>query len=134
LHVPAISFDTSAYTYPLRSLHNHNGNAVVCGGSCLILAMVALNALHDFEQIVERDLLKGTKKPMLDYLDERRKARPSAAFNKSSTANESIKKPTLWGTQGIHTPLILMLIPLPGLHGADLVHFISPKASLTTQM
>jgi hypothetical protein len=104
LHVPVISFGTSSYTYPLRASHNHNGDAVVCGGSCLILAMVALNPMCNSEQIVERDLLGATKKSMLDYLDECRKARPSAAFNKSSAANEFIKKPTLWIVQAYTYP------------------------------
>jgi hypothetical protein len=99
LHVPAISFDTSAYTYPLRATHNHNNDAVVCAGSCLILAMVALNALYDSEQTVERDVLEATKRLILHYMGERRKARPSAAFKKSSAANESIKKSTLWVVQ-----------------------------------
>jgi hypothetical protein len=106
LHIPTLSFDTPAYTYQLRTSSSYNHDGMVGGGGCLILAMAAIGALYEFEQVVAKDLFEAAKKLILYYLDERRRAGLSAAVNGPSAANESINKPPLWLVQAMLLNLI----------------------------
>lgn len=106
LHIPTLSFDTPAYTYQLRTSNNYNHDGMVGGGGCLILAMAAIGALYEFEQVVAKELFEAAKKLILYYLDERRRAGLTAAVNGPSAANESINKPPLWLVQAMLLNLI----------------------------
>lgn len=106
LHIPTLSFDTPAYTYQLRTTNNYNHDGMVGGGGCLILAMAAIGALYEFEQVVAKELFEAAKKLILYYLDERRRAGLTAAVNGPSAANESINKPPLWLVQAMLLNLI----------------------------
>lgn len=106
LHIPTLSFDTPAYTYQLRTSNNYNHDGMVGGGGCLILAMAAIGALYEFEQVVAKELFEAAKKLILYYLDERRRAGLTAAVNGPSVANESINKPPLWLVQAMLLNLI----------------------------
>ncbi|KAF1927726.1 uncharacterized protein M421DRAFT_64500 [Didymella exigua CBS 183.55] len=106
LHISTLSFDTPAYTYQLRTSQNYSHDGMVGGGGCLILAMAAIGALYEFEQVVAKDLFEAAKKLILYYLDERRRAGLTAAVNGPSAANESINKPPLWLVQAMLLNLI----------------------------
>ncbi|KAJ8105489.1 hypothetical protein OPT61_g10144 [Boeremia exigua] len=106
LHIPTLSFDTPAYTYQLRTTNSYNHDGMVGGGGCLILAMAAIGALYEFEQVVAKELFEAAKKLILYYLDERRRAGLTAAVNGPSAANESINKPPLWLVQAMLLNLI----------------------------
>lgn len=106
LHIPTLSFDTPAYTYQLRTANSYNHDGMVGGGGCLILAMAAIGALYEFEQVVAKDLFEAAKKLILYYLDERRRAGLTAAVNGPNAANESINKPPLWLVQAMLLNLI----------------------------
>ena len=106
LHIPTLSFDTPAFTYQLRNAGSYNHDGMVGGGGCLILAMAAIGALYEFDQVVAKELFEAAKKLILYYLDERRRAGLTAAVNGPSAANESINKPPLWLVQAMLLNLI----------------------------
>lgn len=77
LHISTLSFDSIDFVSSMRptSGHGNAGNAgMVGGGGCLILAMAAIGALHEYEHVASKALFDSAKKMISSYLDGRRKA------------------------------------------------------------
>ncbi|KAL1302363.1 hypothetical protein AAFC00_002767 [Neodothiora populina] len=106
LHIPTLSFDSPDYVNNLRpaSAHANVGHAgIVGGGGCLILAMAAIGALHEYDQAISRDLFESAKKMIQSYLEERRRADLSAAVNghQMLTQEGSTHNTPLWLVQAM---------------------------------
>ena len=105
LHIPSLSFDSPAFTSSLRASSGQfvSGQSTVAGGGgSLILAMAAIGALYEYELSVSKELFEMAKKMIHLYLDERRKADMSAAFNGNHGSNESYSQNTpLWLVQAM---------------------------------
>ncbi|KAI9876670.1 MAG: hypothetical protein M1830_005985 [Pleopsidium flavum] len=105
LHIPSLTFDSPAYTTNLRPARGHsssNQSAIAGGGGCLILAMAAIGALYEFDTAASKELFESAKKMIQLYLEERRKADMSAAYNGSNSGNEnSVQNTPLWLVQAM---------------------------------
>lgn len=106
LHIPTLSFDTPEYVNNMRPTPTHVnvGHAgIVGGGGCLILAMAAIGALHEYDHLISRDLFESAKKMIQCYLEERRRADLSAAVNgqQSFSQDGSAHNTPLWLVQAM---------------------------------
>ena len=105
LHIPSLSFDSPAFTSSLRASSGHfvSGQSTVAGGGgSLILAMAAIGALYEYDLSTSKELFEMAKKMIHLYLDERRKADMSAAFNGNHGSNENYSQNTpLWLVQAM---------------------------------
>lgn len=105
LHIPSLSFDSPAFTSSLRASSGHFGfgqSGIAGGGGSLILAMAAIGALYEYDFSASKELFEMAKKMIHLYLDERRKADMSAAFNGNNGSNESYAQNTpLWLVQAM---------------------------------
>ena len=105
LHIPSLSFDSPAFTSSLRVSSGHfvSGHSTVAGGGgSLILAMAAIGALYEYDLSASKELFEMAKKMIHLYLDERRKADMSAAFNGNHGSNENYSQNTpLWLVQAM---------------------------------
>ena len=84
LHIPTLSFDSPDFVNNVRPGSSHGNleyTGVSGGGGCLILAMAAIGALHEYDHQVARELFDSAKKMIQCYLEERRRADLSAAVN-----------------------------------------------------
>ena len=105
LHIPSLSFDSPAYTNSIRPPNVHSTlqpSGIAGGGGCLILAMAAIGALYEFDNIASKELFEMAKRMIQLYLEERRKADMSAALNGSTTSCEnSMQSTPLWLVQAM---------------------------------
>ncbi|MCJ1321383.1 hypothetical protein MMC15_006727 [Xylographa vitiligo] len=105
LHIPTLSFDSAAYTNNIRPANAHSTLhhlGVAGGGGCLILAMAAIGALYEYDNIASKELFEMAKRMIQLYLEERRKADMAAALNGSTTNGESsIQSTPLWLVQAM---------------------------------
>lgn len=105
LHIPTLSFDSPDYVNNMRPAATHAmGHAgIVGGGGCLILAMAAIGALHEFDHAVSKDLFDSAKKMIQCYLEERRRADLSAAVSgqQSFSQEGSAHNTPLWLVQAM---------------------------------
>ena len=105
LHIPSLSFDSPAFTSSLRVSSGHfvcGQSTVAGGGGSLILAMAAIGALYEYDLSASKELFEMAKKLIHLYLDERRKADMSAAFNGNHISNENYSQNTpLWLVQAM---------------------------------
>ncbi|VUC32147.1 unnamed protein product [Clonostachys rosea] len=98
LHLPTLSFD------PQSSQNVHTNG--VGGSGCLILSMAAIGALYEMNHTQSRELFENSKKLILFYLEERRKADVRKADVRRSTSGIDNSNPMDEG--GKHTPVWLV--------------------------
>lgn len=106
LHTSTLSFDSPDYVNNMRpaSAHGSAGSSGIVGGSgCLILAMAAIGALHEYDHMISKDLFDSAKKMIQCYLEERRRADCSAAVNGQQyfTQEGSSNNTPLWLVQAM---------------------------------
>ena len=105
LHIPSLSFDSPEFTSSLRASSGQfarGESSIAGGGGSLILAMAAIGALYEYDFSASKELFEMAKKMIHLYLDERRKADMSAAFNGNHGSNESYAQNTpLWLVQAM---------------------------------
>ncbi|KAB8239150.1 putative C2H2 transcription factor (AmdX) [Aspergillus alliaceus] len=105
LHIPTLDFQAPEYTNNLRTPSGHlnlSSTGVSGGGGCLILSMAAIGALYEYDTAASRDLFEAAKKMIQLYLEERRKADMSAAFNRAhSVRDNSVHNTPLWLVQAM---------------------------------
>lgn len=106
LHVPTLSFDTPDYVNNMRPASgqgNMSHSGIVGGGGCLILAMAAIGALHEYDHMASKELFDSAKKMIQCYLEERRRADLSAAVNGQQffTQEGSSHNTPLWLVQAM---------------------------------
>ncbi|KAF2397865.1 hypothetical protein EJ06DRAFT_532865 [Trichodelitschia bisporula] len=103
LHIPTLSFDSPVFTSNMRAARGHaygDAGSVVGGGGCLILAMAAIGASYEFDQVIAKELWEAAKKMISIYLEERRK------LSMPSLGPQPHHKTPLWLVQAMLLNLI----------------------------
>ena len=80
IHLPTLSFDslTCSASFAFDG-EMHLDNSLDPAGGCLMLAMAAIGALHEYEPAVSKDLFELAKRVITRYLEDRRRGQASTA-------------------------------------------------------
>lgn len=104
LHIPTLSFNSSAYTSNLQTSDGLPTYApgITGGGGCLILAMAAIGALYVSDNAASKELFDLAKKMIQAYLEERRKTDISTAMSgRHEAGDETAQSTPLWLVQSM---------------------------------
>lgn len=105
LHISTLSFDSTDFVSNMRpdtGLGNSGNVGMVGGGGCLVLAMAAIGALHEYDHVTSKALFDSAKKMISSYLEGRRKADlQNVNGQQSSYQDGSVHHTPLWLVQAM---------------------------------